>query len=131
MERLGPLARRFAIDILVVIVAVESAVELTLGHQPHPSPWFTVPAIGLVVLPLLARRRFPFFAPAAVWLVAAAASFIDGRLVVMPTSAVIAGMIAAFLLGDLGDALQARLGLAIVICGAVIITGNNPGHARG
>lgn len=134
MERLGPLARRFAVDILSVIVAVESAVELALRHharhQPHPSSWFAVPAVVLVVLPLLARRRFPFCAPAAVWLVAAAASFVDGRLVVMPASTVIAGMIAAFLLGDLGDGLQARLGLAIVVCGAVIVTDNNPAHAR-
>lgn len=131
MERLGPLARRFALDILIVIVAVESAVELALSHhQPHPGSWFTVPAVLLVVLPLLARRRFPFCAPAAVWLVAAAASFADGRLVVMPASAVIAGMIAAFALGGLSDGLQARLGLAIVTCGAVIVTGNNPGHAR-
>jgi signal transduction histidine kinase len=134
MERLGPLGRRFALDILSVIVAVESAVELALGHhgqrQPHPSPWFAVPTIALVVLPLLARRRFPFSAPAAVWLVAAAASFADGLLVVMPASAVIAGMIAAFLLGNLGDSLRAQLGLAIVTCGAVIVTDNNPGHAR-
>jgi signal transduction histidine kinase len=129
MERLGPLARRFALDILIVIVAVESAVELALRHHARHQ-WFAVPAIALVVLPLLARRRFPFCAPAAVWLVAAAASFVDGRLVVMPASAVIAGMIAAFLLGDRGDGLQARLGLAIVTCGAVIVTDNNPGHPR-
>ena len=134
MERPGLLARRFALDVLAVIVAAESAVELALGHygrhRPYPSPWFAAPAIALVVLPLLARRRFPFAAPAAVWLVAAAASFADGRLVVMPASAVIAGMIAAFLLGNLGNGLQAQLGLAIVTCGAVIVTDNNPGHAR-
>jgi signal transduction histidine kinase len=143
MERLGRLARRFALDILTVIVAAESAVAVALGHhvryQPQPgpwfpsrwfpSPWFTVPAIALVVLPLLARRRFPFAAPAAVWLAAAAASFADGRLVVMPASTVIAGMIAAFLLGNAGDGHQAQLGLAIVTCGAVIVTDSNPGHA--
>jgi signal transduction histidine kinase len=134
MERLRPLARRLALDILLWIVAVESAVEVALRHrsqhQPSPSSWFAVPVVLLVVLPLLARRRFPFCAPAAVWLVAATASFVDGRLVVMPASAVIAGMAAAFLLGDIGDGLQARLGLAIVTCGAVIVTENNPGHAR-
>jgi signal transduction histidine kinase len=134
MERLRPLARRLALDILISIVAVESAVEVALRHhsrhQPPLSSWFAVPAVLLVVLPLLARRRFPFYAPAAVWLVAAAASFVDGRLVVMPASAVIAGMVAAFLLGDVGDGLQGRLGLAIVTCGAVIVTDNNPGHAR-
>jgi signal transduction histidine kinase len=134
MERLRPLARRLALDILIVIVAIESAVEVALRHhsqhQPPPSSWFAVPVVLLVVLPLLARRRFPFCAPAAVWLVAATASFVDGRLVVMPASAVIAGMVAAFLLGDLGDGLEARLGLAIVTCGAVIVTDNNPGHVR-
>ena len=134
MERLGPLARRFALDILIVIVAVESAVEVALRHhghhQPYSSSWFAIPAVALVVVPLLARRRFPFYAPAAVWLVATAASFVDGRLVVMPASTVLAGMIAAFLLGDLGDGLQARLGLAVVVFGAVIVIGNNPLHAR-
>jgi signal transduction histidine kinase len=133
MERLGLLARRFALDILSVTVAAESAVVLALGHGPqHPyrSPWFSVPAVLLVVLPLLARRRFPFCAPAAVWLVAAAASFADGQLVVMPAGAVIAGFIAAFLLGDLSDGFQARLGLAMVACGAVIVTDNNPGRPR-
>ena len=134
MEGLGRLARRFALDILSVIVAVQSAVVLALRHHSqhhlYPSPWFSVPAVMLVVLPLLARRRFPFGAPAVVWMVAAAASFVDGRLVVMPAGAVIAGLIAAFLLGDLSDGLRARLGLAIVTCGAVIVTDNNPYHAR-
>lgn len=134
MERLGPLARRFALDILIVVVAVESTTELAFGHhvphRPHLSPLFTMPATALVVLPLLARRRFPFSAPASVWVVAAAASFVDGRLVVMPASVGIAGIIAAFLLGEIGDGLRARLGLAIVTCAAVILTDNNPVHAR-
>jgi signal transduction histidine kinase len=134
MERLGPLARRFVLDILIVTVAVECAVEVAFWHrteyEPH-SAWFAVPAIALVVIPLLGRHRFPFYAPAGVWLVAAAVSFADGRLVVTPVSAVIAAMIAAFLLGNLGDGLQARLGLAFVLGGAAIVVGNKPGHARG
>jgi hypothetical protein len=130
MERLGPPARRFLLDILIVVVAVESTAEVALGRHSHVSVWFAGPAIALVVLPLLARRRFPFYAPAVVWLLAATASSVDGWLVVMPASAVIAGMTAAFLLGNLSDGLQARLGLAIVTCGAVIITDNNPSHPR-
>ena len=43
--------------------------------------WFAVPAVALMVLPLLARRRFPFAAPASVWMLAAALSFVDGRLI--------------------------------------------------
>jgi signal transduction histidine kinase len=134
MERLGSLARRFALDIVIVIVAVESTVEVAFWHRTeyHPRPvWFAAPAILLVVVPLLIRRRFPFCAPAAVWLVAAAASFADGRLVVTPVSAIIAAMIAAFLLGSLCDSLQGRLGLAIVVCGAAVVVGNQPGHVRG
>ena len=48
-----------------------------------------------------------------------------------PVSAFIAAMIASFLLGNLSDGRQARIGLAIVVCGAVIVVDNQPGHTRG
>jgi signal transduction histidine kinase len=132
MKRLRLLARRFAVDILVVILAVESAAEVALWHhdqyQSHPA-WIAVPMIALVVAPLLGHRRFPFHAPAAVWALAAAVSFTNGWLVVTPVSTFVAANVAAFLLGNVGDALQARLGLAFVLCGAVIVVDNKPGHA--
>ncbi|HEX4399514.1 MAG TPA: histidine kinase [Trebonia sp.] len=131
MEHLRLLARRFALDILIVILAVGSAVEVALWHrdeyQSHPA-WLAVPEIALVVVPLLGRRRFPFYAPAAVWLLAAAVSFTDGWLVVTPVSTFLAANVAAFLLGNVVDGLQARLGLALVLSGAVIIVGNKPDH---
>ena len=134
MQRPGPVARRFALEILCVILAAESAVEVALRDSaPHQSlsAWLAAPAIALVVLPLLGRRRFPFAAPAAVWLLAAAVSFADGRLVVTPVSAFLAAMIASFLLGNLGDGFQSRLGLAVVLCSAVIVVDNQPGHTSG
>ena len=134
MDRLGSRARRFALEILAVILAAESAVEVTLRHPPQHRPplgWFAAPAIVLVIMPLLGRRRFPFWAPAAVWLLAAAVSFSDGWLVVTPVSAFLAAMIASYLLGNLGDGRLARLGLAIVLCGAVIVVRNQPGHMSG
>jgi signal transduction histidine kinase len=131
MERLRLLTRRFALDILIVILAAASAVEVALWrhdeYQSHPA-WLAVPEIALVVAPLLGRRRFPFCAPAAVWVLAAAVSFTDGWLVVYPVSTFLAANVAAFALGNLGDRLQARLGLAFVLCGAVIVVGNMPGH---
>lgn len=131
MERLRVLARRFALDILIVILAVASAIEVALWHhddyQSHPA-WIAVPEIALVVAPMLGRRRFPFAAPAAVWLLAAAVSFADGWLVATPVSTFLAANVAAFLLGHVDDGLQARLGLAFVLCGAVIVVDNKPGH---
>ena len=133
MERLRLLAPRFALDILIVILAVESAVEVALWHrdeyQPHLA-WLAVPAIALVVAPMLGRHRFPFYAPAAVWLLAVAVSFVDGWLVVTPVSTFLAANVAAYLLGNVSDGLQARLGLAFVVCGAVIVVENKPDHVR-
>jgi len=134
MQYLGPLARRLVLDALILIVAAEAAVEVAFWHhaeyEPRPA-WFAVPAIVLVIFPLLGRRRFPFAAPAAVWLVAAAVSFADGLLVVTPIGAVIGAMIAALLLGNLGDGLKGRLGLTIVLCGTAVVVGNKPGYTRG
>ena len=76
--------------------------------EPGTTPWFAAPAVAIVVLALLGRRRFPFAAPVAVWLLAAALSFVDGRLVVSVYS--LAGMAAAFLLGNLPNASRAASG---------------------
>jgi signal transduction histidine kinase len=35
---------------------------------PETTLWFSAPAVAVLVLPLFARRRFPFAAPAAYWL---------------------------------------------------------------
>jgi signal transduction histidine kinase len=116
-------------------MAVESALEVALRDDPTTAPrsslWFAAPAIALVLLPLLARRVFPFAAPASVWLLAAALSFADGRLVVFTFGATVAGIVAAFLLGNLRDTAQGRIGLAIVIASAAIIVYNDPNHAPG
>jgi signal transduction histidine kinase len=90
-----------------------------------------VPASALIALPLLARRRYPFAAPAAVWVLAAAVSFVDERLVVFLAAANIAGLAAAFLLGNLPDVRQGRLGLLVVVASAAIVIYNNPEHASG
>ena len=135
VSRVWSLTRAYGLDVLIVIVAVESALEVALRHDtlraPRTTLWFAVPAIVLVVLPLLGRRRFPFAAPASVWLLAAAISFVDGRLVPFTASVAVAGLAAAFLLGNLTDGFQARLGLAIVLSGAAIVVYNDPNSARG
>jgi signal transduction histidine kinase len=135
VTRVWRFARAYGLDVLIAIAAVESAFEVALRHDPLREPrttlWLAAPAIALVVLALLGRRRFPFAAPASVWLLAAALSLVDGRLVPFSATAVVAGIAAAFLLGNLRDAVRARLGLALVLAGAAIVVYNDPNPAAG
>jgi signal transduction histidine kinase len=90
--------------------------------------WVAGPALALLPLPLLARRRFPFAAPGVYWLLAAVLSFVDGRLVPFSSSVYLLGMAAAFLLGSIRDVRRARLGLLVVLAATVVIVHNLPGH---
>ena len=115
MERLRSHARRHGLDVLIVLAALESALDVALagdgGHAPRSTAWFAAPAAAAIALPLLARRRFPFAAPASVWLLGAAVSFVDGRIVVFRSGHLRrAGMAAALLLGNLAVDVQARAG---------------------
>jgi signal transduction histidine kinase len=133
VSRLWPYARKHGFDVLIVIAAVESALEVAYRHDasqaPRTSLWFSVPAVAVTVLLLLGRRRFPFGAPAAFWLVGAALSFVDGRLLVFTSGVFVAGMAAALLLGNLPVVWQERLGLAIVLGGAGIVVYNDPNNS--
>ncbi|HEY3613959.1 MAG TPA: sensor histidine kinase [Gaiellales bacterium] len=135
MKTLASLARSHGFDVLIPLAALECALEIAFrhdaAHAPTTTRWLTVPAVALVVLPLLARRRLPFAAPAAVWLIGAALSLVDGRLVVFSATPLIAGIVAAFLLGSVSDDVLARVGLAIVLGGAGIVVYNSPDHAAG
>jgi signal transduction histidine kinase len=130
MRRLGTLARRHGFDLLIVVAALEAAVEAAVKDDSTLA-WLAVPAAAGLVLTLLARRRLPFGAPVALWLIAAALSFADGRLVVSLAGVYLGGMAASFLLGHLRDDVQARLGAAIVVSGAAIIVYHQPDHAPG
>jgi signal transduction histidine kinase len=132
VSRIRFLARRYWLDALIVLAAIWAALEVALRDESlGTTPWFSVPAIALVWLLLLGRRRWPFVAAVSVWLVGAALSFIDGRLISSSASGLVAGMAAAFLLGHLRDAIQSRLGLAVVVSGAAIIVYNDPHHVPG
>ncbi len=125
-----PLVRRYGLDALIAAAAAASALEVSMRHDaaraPHVPLWFGVPAVALMILALLPRRRYPFAAPLVLWTVAGGLSFVDGRLVVFPVSALVAAVFAAFLLGHLADPVLARLGLAIVVVGSALIVYHDP-----
>jgi signal transduction histidine kinase len=128
------LARRHVLDALIVLLTLEAIVEVLVRDSPDApkNAWFAVPALAVMTLPLLlARRRFPFAAPAAYWLTAVAISFVDGNVPAFSTSIFVLGMIASFLLGNLSESVAARTGLAIVVGGAVIVVYNVPDHTTG
>ena len=133
VTRLWHFARVNWLDVLIAIAAVEIAVEVALraDTELQTTAWLAVPAAACLVVPLLGRRRFPFAAPAAIWLLAAAVSFADGRLIPSTAMASVAGLAAAFLLGNLGDRFQARVGLVVVLSGAAIVVSNDPTQTAG
>jgi len=126
---------RYGLDLLIVVAAIAAALGTALRDDPgHPTGlllWFEVLAVGGVILGLVWRRRFPFAAPAAMWLVCAALSFVDGRLITDNDAVFVAGMGAALLLGNLRQVRQARLGLALVVGSAAIVVYNGPNRVSG
>ena len=135
VSRFAAVARRNAFDVLVVLLTLVAMLETARVQGSEDGPdttlWLLLPAIALLTLPLLARRRYPFAGPAAYWLLAAALAFVDGRLVPSVASLYLIGMAAAFLLGNLRNSLEARVGLAIVLGSAATIVYNIPDHSSG
>jgi signal transduction histidine kinase len=127
--------RRHGLELLICLAALVCAVEVAVTHggpkAPHTTHWFAVPAVAVLVLLLLLRRRYPFAAPAALWVGVGALSFVDGRLVTSTQSLTVVGLYAAFLLGNLSVAQEARAGLAIALGGSTIVVYNDPTHASG
>lgn len=133
VSRLGCLARTYVFDILVVLLVLAAVLEVALRRDspnaPQTTLWFCLPALALLVLPTFARRRFPFAAPAAFWLLVTAFSFVDGRLVPYSIAVFLIGMVASYQLGNVYDSRHAWAGLAIVLGGAAIIVDNTPAHS--
>jgi signal transduction histidine kinase len=131
MSRIGPAAREYWFELLMAFLAIAGMLELVVGRNSPGAPtttlWFAIPAVAVLVLPLFARRRFPFAAPAAYWILATALTFVDGLLVAFVGSLGVVGLATAFLLGNLRNGLKAATGLVIVLVGIVIVVYNIPG----
>jgi signal transduction histidine kinase len=132
VSRIRYVAREYWFELLIVFLTIAGMLELVVGRDSPGAPpttlWIAIPTVAVLVLPLLARRRFPFAAPAYYWLLAAAISFGDGVLIAFIGSLSIVGLASAFLLGNLKDPRKAGVGLIIVLVGIVIVVYNIPGE---
>ena len=132
MSRIRYVAREYWFELLIAFLAIAGMLELAVGRDspaaPPTTPWIAIPTVGVLVLLLLARRRFPFAAPAGYWLLAAAISFGDGVLLAFVGSLSIVGLASAFLLGNLRNPLKAGVGLIVALVGIVIVVYNIPGE---
>jgi signal transduction histidine kinase len=132
MSRTRDLAREYWFELLIASLTVAAIVQLIVNRDSPGAPtvtlWFSLPAMAVLVLPLLAWRRFPFAAPAAYWLLAVAITLVDGTLIPSVDSLSVVGLAAAFLLGNLRNGKQAWLGLALVIGSMLIVVHYIPGQ---
>jgi signal transduction histidine kinase len=130
--RIRSLSRQYVVDLLIALLLIAAMLEVLVGRNSPDAPqttlWFVLPAIAILVLPIVARRWFPF-APVAHWLLAMGISFVDWRLIPFAISIFVVGLVAAFLLGNLRDPMQAALGLAFVVAGPVTVVYQIPGHS--
>ena len=107
MSRAGQIGREYWFELLIAVLAVAGMLELVVGRDAPGAPatplWFSVPAVAILVLPLLLRRRFPFAAPVVLLAHGRALTFVDGLLIPFIGSLGVVGMATAFLLGNLRD----------------------------
>jgi signal transduction histidine kinase len=131
VSRLEDLARSYWVDALIALLALAGALELVVARDSPSDPpsalWLSVLLLAVLVAPIFARRRYPFAAPLAYWVLAAAITFYDGLLIPFIGSLGVVGLATAFMLGNLRNGLKAGLGVAVVAVGIVTVVYNIPG----
>ena len=127
--RVREITRDYWFDLLIVALAVAAMIEtIATRDSAITTLWFGIPAIAILVLPILARRRFPFGGPLAYFVLAAAVSLADWQLITSAESFFVIGLATAFLLGNLRDPRQAGIGLVAIVSSLAFIVYKIPGH---
>jgi signal transduction histidine kinase len=127
-ETVSRVAKRFWFDALVVAgsgVSIYVAVADLHHHNGPKGPlWFDVVASIAYLVPFFFRRRYPFGAPVAVFVLITAISFVDAGLVNAEGVMFIAAIASAFLFGMSKDRRKGVIGIPIMIGAAAIVTHN-------
>jgi signal transduction histidine kinase len=132
VSRIRHIAREYWFELLIVALTISAMVQLIVNRDtpgaPITSLWLSLPAMAALVLPLLAYRRYPFAAAASYWVIGIGVTLVDGTLIPYVDSLSVVGLAAAFLLGNLRDARQAWLGLALLTTSLLLIVHYIPGE---
>jgi signal transduction histidine kinase len=129
--------RRYWFDLGIVVLAIVAATEVAFrldegkAHHLHGTTWLMAAWAALFVLPLLARRRFPFGAPAAVFAIGLAGSLWNGTLATYTTGNFLGVLAATFLFGMLYERERSPIGLGIALGAASIVIYNDPRQGIG
>jgi signal transduction histidine kinase len=129
------LVRRFGLDACIVGLAVWGMVDAALypitydGFDKGPD-WFVLSVPALMALPLLGRRRWPFLAPAATFVIGGVGSFVSAEAVVDGAPLFLTIMLASFLLGG-NEPEQAGIGFALVVGTVALVDANMRDFAWG
>jgi signal transduction histidine kinase len=130
--RVSHFARRYWFDLLIAALAVAAMAEvIATPDSTQTTLWFGLPAIAILVLPIFARRRFPFGGPIAYFVLAAGISLIDWQLIPDRESFFVIGLAVAFLIGNLRNAWQAAIGLGVIVSSLAFLVYEIPGHTTG
>jgi signal transduction histidine kinase len=132
VSRIRHIAREYWFELLIVALTISAMVQLIVNRDtpgaPTTSLWLSLPAMAALVLPLLAYRRYPFAAAASYWVIGIGVTLVDGTLIPYVDSLSVVGLAAAFLLGNLREARQAWLGLALLTTSLLLIVHYIPGE---
>ena len=126
VSKLSRLAGRYWFD-AVILGGLAWGLTVTVRDQgkvvdpPNGPLWLDVLLVTAIIAPLLARRRFPFGALAAVPLAVVAATLLDDRLIPDLFVTFFAGCAAVFLMGLLRDRRLAVAGLALVFAAEIAV----------
>jgi signal transduction histidine kinase len=135
VSRIRPFVARYWFDVLVVI-GVGLGIAVAVVHQGHSGGpegplWLDVVLMVAIVTPFLARRRYPFWALAAVPIAVTISAPLDPRLVPDNGVTFLAGLAVIFLFGQLRDRRQALAGLLMVFGAEVVIVRFDPQGSTG
>jgi signal transduction histidine kinase len=132
VARVKQFARKYWFDLLIAALAAAAMLEvIAVANTTQATRWFGLPAIAILVLPIFARRRFPFGGPVAYFVLAAGISLVDWQLIPDRESFFVVGLATAFLLGNLRNPWQAVVGLLVVISSLLFLVDQIPGHTKG